>query len=151
MITGRAQDMAIKCRILVNKWKNNPWTHLLLLTSSVSRYPPDIITWKCHPAANVTPAFMQTIPFDEGGGRYVCCRWFGRWYYCFQNKVDTGHSGELLWILTFSPLLDQLTQADWRHRAGQPESAGPALERMWIFTAALQNDPCQPYFGSNST
>ena len=22
---------------------------------------------------------------------------------------------------------------------------------MWVFTAALQNDPCQPYFGSNST
>ena len=25
-------------------------------------------------------------------------------YYCFQNNVDTGHSGELPWILTFSPL-----------------------------------------------
>ena len=37
------------------------------------------------------------------------------------------------------------------HRAGQPESAGPAVERMRAFMAALQNDPCQPYFGSNST
>ena len=35
--------------------------------------------------------------------------------------------------------------------ASQPESAGPAVERMWVFTAAPQNDPCQPYFGSNST
>ena len=29
--------------------------------------------------------------------------------------------------------------------------AEPAVERIWIFTTALQNDPCQPYFGSNST
>ena len=36
------------------------------------------------------------------------------WYYCFQNKVDMGHSGELLWILTFSPKPARLTQtAGW--------------------------------------
>ena len=53
-------------------------------------------------------------------------------YYCFQNKVDTGYSGELLWIPTLSPLPARLTQADWRHRSGQPVLAEPVVERMWV-------------------
>ena len=73
------------------------------------------------------------------------------WYYCFQNKVDTGHSGELPWILTFSPMPAQLTQADQPGAASQLGSAGPAVGRVWVFTEALKNNPWQPYFGSSST
>ena len=35
--------------------------------------------------------------------------------------------------------------------ASQPVLSEPAVERLWVFTAAPQNDLCQPYLGSNST